>query len=69
MFGLVSESDLETIRSHVSTLARNQNRIIHVVEQSISVLNESRVHISENRQSIISMIAAVHALDVRLKIV
>lgn len=68
-FGLVSDADLANIRSHISDLARNQNKVIHVVEQSISVLNESVIHIRENRQSIMEMISSIHELDTRLKLI
>ena len=66
LFGTVSESDLKQIRNQISSLALNQHRIIHVVEQGLTIVNESRVLIRENRQSIIEIIESIREMDVKI---
>ena len=66
LFGTVSESDLKQIRNQISSLALNQRRIIHVVEQGLTIINESRVVIRENRQSIIEVIGRIREMDVKI---
>ena len=66
LFGTVSESDLKQIRKQISSLALNQCRIIHVVEQGLTIINESRVLIRENRQSIIEIIGSIREMDVKI---
>jgi len=66
LFGTVSESDLDHINDNVNRLARTQNEVIHIVEQSLSILNASRLEIKENRQSIIELTDAIQTLDTKV---
>ena len=63
LFGLVTESDLANIRKNIKSLATYQLQIMHVVQESISILNMSRVEIAENRQVILELGESLHALD------
>lgn len=56
LFGLVTESELKTIRRNIENLANNQRQIMHVSQESIFILNMSRIEIAENRQAIIDLI-------------
>ncbi|MCG8113661.1 MAG: hypothetical protein N0E59_23160 [Candidatus Thiodiazotropha taylori] len=47
LFGLVTESDLANIRKNIKNLAANQRDIMHVVHESISLINVSRTEIAE----------------------
>jgi hypothetical protein len=67
LFGLASEEDLESIRSGVRNLAKNQAGISHVLETSLTLLNVSRVQISENRQTLNTLIGNMGELDTHLK--
>ena len=40
LFGTATKSYLKTINSSVSTLAKGQEAIAHVVDENISVINE-----------------------------
>lgn len=42
---------------------------MHVVHESISILNMSRIEISENRQAITDLVVSLHALDQKLETV
>lgn len=63
LFGTVSDADLTHIQNSVNDLAKNQGRIIHNLEHSITILNLSRVQISENRRAIIDLVISVQKLD------
>jgi hypothetical protein len=52
---------------NVNILSKNQQREIHVVEQSISVLNLSRVEIKKNRHKIIELTKVLHQIYSKLK--
>ena len=63
LFGIVTGEDLSQIRHQISLLSRNQKQVIHVVEQTLSIVNESRVFVKENRQSIISITKSIQEMD------
>ena len=50
LFGTATESDLNTIQSGISRLAKSQEEIGHVIDENISVINITRVEMSDNRQ-------------------
>ena len=67
LFWTVSDVDLENIRRSVEDLALNQESIIHNLEQSMTILNLSRVEIAENRRAIMDLVQCVQALDDKIK--
>ena len=66
LFGTVTDSDLRVIRSNVNKLAKNQEDISPVVRESLSIINTSRVQISENRQAVNNLITDIVQIDERL---
>ena len=52
LFGTATESDLKTIHNNVDRLAKNQEEMAHIIDENISVINVTRVEMSENRQAI-----------------
>ena len=56
LFGTVSESDLRAISENVNALAKNQQKIVHVLKESLTILNISRIEIAENRDAINELI-------------
>lgn len=66
LFGLVTADDLEKVQKNIASLAHNQQKIMHVVEESLSILNMTRMEVSENRQAIMDLVKSVHALDGKL---
>ena len=50
LFATAIETDLKTIHSSVSRLAKNKEEIAHVVDENISIINITRVEISVNTQ-------------------
>lgn len=67
IFGFLTNRDMESIHRNIQNLAANQKQIIHVVQESISVLNMSRVEISKNRQTIMRLVSSVTWLDRKLE--
>ena len=63
LFGTVSENDLENINRNIKALAGNQKQIIHDLDVSLSVLNLTRMQVSENRRSIMDLIIVVQKLE------
>ena len=67
LFGLVTEQDISDIRKNIKNLASNQQHILHVVQENISILNMSRIEIAENRQAIMDLVESVFKLDEKLE--
>ena len=68
LFGLVTESGLANIRKNIKSLATNQQQIMHVVQESFSISNMSRVEIAENRQVILEFGESLHAVDNKVEL-
>ena len=52
LFVVMTHDDINGIQRNVHKLAANEDSLMHVVEESISVLNVSRMEIKENRQDL-----------------
>ena len=63
LFGTVSENELDNINRNIKDLARNQEQIIHDLDVCLSVLNLTRMQVTENRRSIMDLIIVVQKLD------
>ena len=63
LFGTMSESDLENFNKNINILAKNQEKIVHDLDMSLSVLNMTRIQVSENRRSIMDLIICIQKLD------
>ena len=63
LFGVVSDTDLSGIKRNVQNLANNQERLSHVVEDSLTILNTSRVEIAGNRNKINEILGKLRSVD------
>ena len=66
LFGTISESDLENINENINILAKNQEQIVHDLDMPLSVLNMTRIQVSENRRSIMDLIICIQKLDEKI---
>ena len=66
LFGTMSESDLENINKNINILATNQEQIVHGLNMSLSVLNMTRIQVSENRRSIMDLIICIQKLEEKI---
>lgn len=67
LFGTLSEEDISSIKSNIRVLAENQNKISHVLTENLSILNVTRIEVSQNRQAIHFLIGDLHEIDVKLE--
>ena len=63
LFGTISEADIENVRRGLADLYSNQQDIVHILEEQMSILNVSRVQIAENRQAILNLVICVNRFD------
>ena len=66
LFGTISDTDLENIHKSISSLAKNQDSIIYNLDQSMTLLNLSRIQTAENRRAIIDDVKCVQSLDKKI---
>ena len=66
LFGRVYDGDLESIRRNLRSLRDNQLGVAHAVQEGLSLLNVSRVQISENRQTLNVLVMDIETLDHRV---
>ena len=66
LFGTATEADLNTIHSSVSRLAKSQEETAHIVDENVSVINITRVEMSEHRYVLNKMIGSLVTLDVKV---
>ena len=50
--GVLTKADLRSIKTNLHNLASNQDKLSHVLESSLTIVNISQVHISENRHQL-----------------
>jgi uncharacterized coiled-coil protein SlyX len=64
LFGTLSSEDLDSMRRNVNVLAQNKQKITHVLQENLSILNVSRIEVAENRKSVnelLNAFAELHA--------
>ena len=67
LIGTLSEKDLENINNNINVLATNQERIIHDLDISLSVLNLTSEQVAENRRSIMDLVIVIQKLDSKIR--
>ena len=65
LFGTLTSADVKKICHKINILVKNQIEMSHVVEESLSILNTSRVQISENRQSINKLSISINKISTK----
>ncbi|CAC5398014.1 unnamed protein product [Mytilus coruscus] len=67
LFGTLTDSDVSAIKGNIRVLADNQNKISHVLAENLSILNVTRIEVSENRHAINSLIGDLRKIDSKLE--
>ncbi len=62
LFGSASNTDTKQLKRAVSTLADSENQVIHLVEESLSIINRTHTDVKENRQVINKLTNATKVL-------
>ena len=63
VFDLATNAEISSIQRNVYKLAANQDTLMHVVEESLSILNVSRIEIKENRQRINDLLMLIGSVE------
>ncbi|CAC5415478.1 unnamed protein product [Mytilus coruscus] len=66
LFGTLTEDDINLIKGNVRTLAQNQKKISHILTENLSILNITRLEVSQNRDAINKLSRGLQDLDIRL---
>ncbi|MCG8046485.1 MAG: envelope fusion protein [Candidatus Thiodiazotropha endolucinida] len=66
LFGVVTDDQIGSLRQNIATLARNDQKIAHVLEDSLSMINASKLSIDRNRQTINDILDSLTDLDNKL---
>ncbi|MCG8045976.1 MAG: hypothetical protein N0E48_09980, partial [Candidatus Thiodiazotropha endolucinida] len=66
LFGTVSEADLDDIKRAVRDMSQNQQSIMHMLDEQMTILNVSRIQIAENRQAIMSLVDCMDEFEGRI---
>ena len=67
LFGVVTEEQLEVVKGQVQSLVEKQADIVHAIEESVSVLNVTRVELAENRHAINTITEVTRELRSRME--
>ena len=59
LFGTATEADLKVIHNNIDKLANNQEEMAYVIDENISVINITRVEMSQNRQTLNKIIGSL----------
>ena len=62
LFGTLFQNDIDNINRNINILSDNQENIIHDLEMSLSILNITKIQISENRRSIMGLVICIQNL-------
>lgn len=65
-FGTLTRADLRKINEHINDLADNQEQIIHVLNDTLSIVNATRVEVQQNRHAIKSLENMLLGIDIKL---
>ncbi len=66
LIGVATTRDLKTIKQAIVTLSSSQDKIKHVVQDSLSILNKTHKFVQENRNAINSLQGSIDFLNSRL---
>lgn len=66
LFGVVTDDQISSLRRNIGSLAENEQKIAHVLEDSISMINASKLSIDRNRQTINDILDSLTDLDDKL---
>ena len=66
LFGTATEADLKVIHNNIDKLVNNQEEMANVIDENISVINITRVEMSQNRQILYKIIGSLAVLDSKL---
>ena len=69
IFGVATKSNLNALRKQLGNIAINQNEVVHIVENSLSMINKTNAHVSQNRKATNRLIKEISMFNIQLSII
>ena len=69
IFGVATKSNLNALRKQLGNIAINQNEVVHIVENSLSMINKTNAHVSQNRKATNRLIKEISMFNLQLSII
>ena len=66
LFGTLTEADLSDIRQAINDLSGNQQTVVHLLEEQMTILKVSRIHIAKNRQALLDLVDCLNTFEFRM---
>ena len=63
LFGIATESDLDGLRKQLRRIPGNQNELVHVVENSLTMINKTNTFQKQNRKALNTLHSDLTRLD------
>ena len=67
LFGTATKSDMSRLRQQINSLSANENELVHVVENSLSIINKTNSVVANNRRVINILSHAADKLDRKIR--
>jgi hypothetical protein len=68
LFGTSTVSDVKELKRLIASLANSQSKVIHVVEEGLTVLNQTHVYIEKHQNVLNQLINATNMLEKQMQI-
>lgn len=66
LFGIATRSDVRKVNRHINVLMERQGDIIHVLNDTLTILNVTQVEVRQNRHAIKTLSTVIQSVDERL---
>ena len=67
LFGVSTDENLDGLRNNIRTLTENDKKIVHIVKQSLTLINTTREQVIENRKTINELVNNVYNITVAMR--
>jgi len=66
--GTLTKADLRQVSQHINVLSNNQERLIHVLNDTLSILNVTNIEVQKNRHALRALSDLIKETDSRLAV-
>ena len=66
LFGTMTEADLSDKGQAINDLSGNQQTVVHLLEEQMTILKVPRVHIAKNRQALLDLVDCLNTYEFRM---
>ena len=68
LFGLATKTDMTRLRSQLNQLSINNNEMIHVLQNSLTIVNKTNSVLNDNRAAINTLTTAIEQVDRKIRV-